>query len=289
MNGVLLVNKEQGLTSQDVVSRVKRILNIKKAGHAGTLDPLATGVVVVLLGEATKISNYLLEESKEYQAEVVIGVATDTEDATGTILATKNVNTVDSVDVDRIIQGLIGKQLQIPPMYSAIKLEGKKLYELARKGITIKREPREIEVFDIKRTNDIEVVDGKGKFSFVTRVSKGTYIRTLCTEIGNRLEYPAHMSKLERISSGNFHISSSYTLKEISDGKYKILSALDALKGRMIVEIDDNEYSRVKNGMILGNKEKYQNNGLIILSYHGELVGIYKKTEEHYKAERVWN
>lgn len=289
MNGILLVDKEQGLTSQDVVSRVKRLLNLKKAGHAGTLDPLATGVMVVLLGEATKLSNYLLTADKVYEAEITLGIATDTEDSLGTVIAEKTVGLIAVELIDQVLADLIGDQQQIPPMFSAIKASGKKLYELARQGISIPREARHIEILSLKRTSDIFYENNTLKFSFLTRVTKGTYIRTLCTEIGARLDYPAHMSALKRVASGNFTIDACYTLQDVSEGKYSILSPLEALKDEKIVALDEEEYRRVKNGMSLPLNDKFANHDLVVLQYDNELVAIYKKSEFNYKAERVWN
>lgn len=289
MDGILLINKEQGFTSQDVVSKVKKILNLKKAGHAGTLDPMATGLIVVLLEEATKLSSYLLNEEKVYEAEVTLGIATDTEDRTGTIVSSKTVDRLDIGYLDRILKGLIGKQEQIPPMFSAIKSSGKKLYELARQGISIPREARQIEILDLKRTSEVYYEDGIAKFSFITRVTKGTYIRTLCTEIGFRLNYPAHMSALKRLASGKFTLEQSFSFEELVAGKVEIISPLQAMADRKIVRLDEKEYKKVKNGMTLANKEKFAGCDLVVLEYQNRLVAIYKKDEKGYKAERVWN
>ncbi len=289
MDGILLINKEQGYTSQDVVSKVKRILNLKKVGHAGTLDPMATGLVVILLEEATKLSSYLLNEEKIYEAEITLGIATDTEDKTGTIISSKLVDPIDLNLLDQILIDLIGKQEQIPPMFSAIKSSGKKLYELARQGISIPREARPIEILDLHRNSDVTYEDGAAKFSFIARVTKGTYIRTLCVEIGARLNYPAHMSALKRLSSGKFTLENSFSLEELLVGKVEIISPLQAMGDRKIVTLDEEEYKKVKNGMILSKKDKFAECDLVVLEYQNKLVAIYKKDEKGYKAERVWN
>lgn len=289
MDGILLINKEQGYTSQDVVSKVKRILNLKKVGHAGTLDPMATGLVVILLEEATKLSSYLLNEEKVYEAEITLGIATDTEDKTGTIVSSKLVDPIDLNLLDQILIDLIGKQEQIPPMFSAIKSSGKKLYELARQGISIPREARPIEILDLHRNSDVTYEDGAAKFSFIARVTKGTYIRTLCVEIGARLNYPAHMSALKRLSSGKFTLENSFSLEELLVGKVEIISPLQAMGDRKIVTLDEEEYKKVKNGMILSKKDKFAECDLVVLEYQNKLVAIYKKDEKGYKAERVWN
>ncbi|MDD3348374.1 MAG: tRNA pseudouridine(55) synthase TruB [Bacilli bacterium] len=289
MDGIVLINKEQGLTSQDVVSRVKRLLNLKKVGHAGTLDPLATGVVVVLLEEATKLSNYLLNEEKVYEAEITIGVATDTEDATGKIIDSKKVLPIEIAAIDRVLADLVGELEQIPPMFSAIKTSGKKLYELARQGLSIPRAARRIEIRSLTRTSEAFYEQDVLKFSFITRVTKGTYIRTLCTEIGARLQYPAHMSALKRLASGKFTLEQCVKLEDIASGNFKMICPLAAMSDQKIVKLDNQEYQRVKNGMTLESKEKFSDCDLIVLEYQDKLVAIYKKDEKGYRAERVWN
>ncbi|HEY8395643.1 MAG TPA: tRNA pseudouridine(55) synthase TruB, partial [Bacilli bacterium] len=176
MNGILLVYKEKGMTSNAVIQKIKKILQVKKIGHAGTLDPLATGLLVVLINGATKLSNYLLNQEKEYLAEITIGIATSTEDAEGEIIACKEVS--ESLDPDPILRSLIGKRLQVPPLYSALKKDGKKLYEYAREGVEVERKAREIEIYALERRSPVRYENGTAKFSFYCKVSKGTYIRT---------------------------------------------------------------------------------------------------------------
>lgn len=291
INGIILVNKPEGWTSQDVLSKLKRHFHIDKIGHAGTLDPLATGVLVVLLGTSTKLSDYLLSDEKEYECEILIGKSSDTEDITGTILEKKKVTKID--DIDEILEGLKGVLEQEPPMYSSVRYNGRKLYELARDGVVVEREKRKIKIKNLKRTSDLNYEDDCCKFSFQSLVSKGTYIRTLCVEIGLRLGYPALMTKLKRIKSGQFTIDNCYELSDILNDKYTILSNYEAIKNKKnIVIINEYLYNRVVNGMKIRVDSDYD---FIYLVYNDQLIGIYEKDESYninnksYMAKRVWN
>lgn len=211
MNGTINVNKPVGFTSHDVVAKLRGILSTKRIGHTGTLDPDATGVLPICVGTATKAAEFLTAEQKEYVAEVTLGAETDTQDASGTVLRFVAVHVTEE-DVSAAVRQFVGEIAQTPPMYSAIKQDGKRLYELAREGKTVERKPRivtidaiVIESFDLEHK----------KFSMRVRCSKGTYIRTLCQDIGERLGCFAHMSALCRTRSGGFRIEDAYTLPEI--------------------------------------------------------------------------
>ncbi len=211
MNGVININKPLGMTSHDVVYRLRRLLSVKKIGHTGTLDPDATGVLPMCIGRATKVADMLTAKDKQYIAEVTLGSATDTLDASGTVTEMTDVN-VGAEDIRRTVAEFIGDIEQIPPMYSAIKVDGKKLYELARNGVEVEREPRQVRIDNIEILKfDLE----NKKFSIRVDCSKGTYIRTLCDDIGRKLGCFAHMSGLERTKSGIFDISEAYTLEEV--------------------------------------------------------------------------
>lgn len=291
INGIILVNKPKDWTSQDVLSKLKRYFHVDKIGHAGTLDPLATGLLVVLLGASTKLSDYLLSDEKEYECEILIGKATDTEDITGTVLAEKEVENIENID--EILQGLVGTLEQEPPMYSSVRYQGRKLYELAREGLTVERNKRTIEVRQINRISDLQYGNKTCKFKFNASVSKGTYIRTLCVEIGLRTGNPALMSNLKRIKSGKFHLEKAYDLNDILNGKYEILSNYSAIEDKEnIVQINDFLYNRVLHGMKIRVDSNYDS---IYLVHNNELVGIYEKDQSYndsnksYKAKRVWN
>ena len=292
VNGIILVNKPKGWTSQDVLSKLKKHFHVDRIGHAGTLDPLATGLLVVLLGTSTKLSDYLLSDEKEYECEILIGKASDTEDITGNILDKKDVlNPIDNID--EILNGLVGTLEQEPPMYSSVRYNGRKLYELARDGITVERTKRTIEVRKINRINELNYSNNECKFKFNSVVSKGTYIRTLCVEIGNRAGYPALMSELKRIKSGKFHLENGYELSQILNNDFEILSNYSAIVDRKnIVVINDFLYNRVLHGMKIRVESDFDS---IFLVHNNELVGIYEKdssytvTNKSYKAKRVWN
>lgn len=229
MNGVININKPIGITSHDVVYRLRRLLSIKKIGHTGTLDPDATGVLPMCIGRATKMADMLTAQDKQYIAEVTLGTATDTLDKTGTVTETAPVNVTEE-NIRSVAAEFVGDIEQIPPMYSAIKINGKKLYELAREGKEAERTPRCIHI------ENIEVLDinlAENKFSMRVDCSKGTYIRTLCDDIGRRLGCFAHMSGLIRTRSGRFNIEKSYTLEQIEEmmnkEDYSFLTPIDAI------------------------------------------------------------
>lgn len=212
--GILIINKPEGFTSQDVVSKVKKILNIKKAGHTGTLDPMATGVLPVLLGNYTKISKYLIEHDKMYTAKLKLGIKTDTGDIQGTIIeeVTVSENILDEKNVVDVFNKFIGKQKQIPPMYSAIKVNGKKLYEYARNGENVEVMPRDIEIYNI---DNIKEYKEQKEIEFSVKCSKGTYIRVLCEDLAKSLGTIGCMSALRRDISGEFRLEDSITFENL--------------------------------------------------------------------------
>ena len=210
-NGIINIYKEQGYTSFDVVAKLRGILKMRKIGHTGTLDPDATGVLPVVLGSATKLVDMLTDKKKEYIATLRLGITTDTLDITGTVLS-ENTPDVSEGEVRDAILSFIGPQLQTPPMYSAIKVNGRKLYELAREGIEIERQKRSIEIFDIEIL-DMSLPDIRLR----VECSKGTYIRSLCADIGDRLSCGAVMTSLMRTKSGDFAIDRAYTLREVEE------------------------------------------------------------------------
>lgn len=217
LNGILLVNKPKGLTSHDVVSFVRRTLKIKKVGHTGTLDPLATGLLVLLLGKYTKLSNEITHDVKEYKVEVKLGIKTDTLDITGEVLEAKETN-IDEKELKTIILSFIGKYNQEVPIYSAVKVDGKKLYEYAREGKTVVLPKKEVNILDI---SSIKI--NKKSFSFNTTVSSGTYIRSLVRDICAKANILGSVSNLERISVGNYNIKDSYTLEDIENNNFKLI------------------------------------------------------------------
>ena len=211
MDGVLNIRKEKGYTSFDVVAKLRGILHMKKIGHTGTLDPEAEGVLPVVLGKATKLVDLLTEKQKTYEALLHLGLETDTQDMTGTVLEEKPVEVTEE-EVRTVIRSFLGEQQQIPPMYSALKVDGKKLYELAREGKTVERKPRAVQFYEI----EIKKI-GLPYVRFSVTCSKGTYIRTLCHDIGQKLGCGGCMEELLRTRSGNFVWEDSMTLAQVEE------------------------------------------------------------------------
>ena len=210
--GVLAVYKKEGMTSHDVVNRVRRLYNTKRVGHAGTLDPMATGVLVVLVGRAAKACEYISSDRKTYRATLRLGVTTDTEDITGEVL-TKSESIPDSEAVKAVCREFVGSLKQIPPMYSALKVGGQKLYDLARQGITVEREARDITVYSL----ECEPTDSDTDYVLTVECSGGTYIRTLCADIGARLGCGGVMATLERLEACGISYSECRSVEEIEE------------------------------------------------------------------------
>ena len=211
MDGVLNIRKEKGFTSFDVVAKLRGILHMKKIGHTGTLDPEAEGVLPVVLGKATKLVDLLTDKQKTYEALMHLGLETDTQDMTGTVLCEKTVE-VSEEEVEAVIRGFVGEYKQIPPMYSALKVDGKKLYELAREGKTVERKARTVHFYEI----DIKEIN-LPYVRFSVTCSKGTYIRTLCHDIGQKLGCGGCMEELTRTKVGRFELKDSLKLEELRD------------------------------------------------------------------------
>ena len=210
MNGIICIDKPQGFTSFDVVAKLRGITKIRRIGHAGTLDPMATGVLPVFIGRATKACDMLPDSDKEYEAEFKLGIVTDTQDSTGDILSQCDARITESA-LKNAVDGFMGKQLQIPPMYSAVKVDGKRLYDLARQGIEVERKPREIEIYKIELLSfDENSQSGK----LVISCSKGTYIRTICHDLGQKLGVGAVMTALRRTRAAGFSLSDCITIEE---------------------------------------------------------------------------
>ena len=252
MDGIILINKEKNYTSHDVVNKVKRITK-SKVGHTGTLDPNATGVLPLLLGNATKISKYLINHDKEYEVFLQLGTKTDTADAEGKIIEEKDVN-IDSLseeNVKKVLSTFLGKQKQTPPMYSAIKVNGKKLYQYARQGQEVEIKPREIEIYKIKLIN----LDKKQKqISLVVSCSKGTYIRSLCEEIADRLGTVGFMKELNRTKVGEFNIKDCVTVEEFEEKYNKndfsdIITIEEIFKENPKIELDNLNIKQYLNGV----------------------------------------
>lgn len=282
MDGYLLVNKHRGPTSHDVVTDMRRIFRTKKVGHTGTLDPLATGLMVVLVGKATKAADYIISEDKSYIATMRLGAVSDTLDSTGNITELEHKEISDEI-ILKTLNSFLGKSMQTPPMYSAKKINGKKLYELAREGKDVKRKPVDIEISDIK------LLSREGdEISFFVHCSKGTYIRSLIDDFGKKLNYGAIMTSLERTQTGDFSIDKhkAYTVDEIEKCRdlKSLLFPLDTVfKKYPKIVMDERNEEYIKNGIPYDFKK-----GRIKNKYKvGDLLRVYNKRNEFFAVMEV--
>lgn len=265
--GIIIVNKEQDMTSRDVINILTKIFKTKKIGHTGTLDPIATGVLVVCLGKATKLCDLLTSSYKEYIATIKLGIKTDTLDITGTILEKKDF-LVNEEQIKKVLASFKGKSIQKTPIYSAVKVNGKKLYEYAREGKSVELPKREINI------SNIELLSFKDdEITFKTTVSKGTYIRALIDDICKKLNTIGTMSSLIRTKQGKFKIEESYSLTDIKNNNYKILSLEEVLSELETIEIDNELYEKVKNGSII---DKIFHDDKACLVYNDKIIAIYQ-------------
>ena len=272
MNGVLLVNKPIDFTSRDVVNKLTKIFNTKKIGHTGTLDPIATGVLVICIGRSTKLCDILTSKYKEYIATIKLGTKTDTLDTMGTILEEQEVKKYTKEEITKVLNSFLGKSIQETPIYSAVKVNGKKLYEYAREGISVELPKREI---DIK---SIELLDYKdNEIIFKTTVSKGTYIRALINDICTKLKTIGTMSSLVRTKQGEFNLEDCYTLEDIESGNYKILSNEEVLSNIETIDISEDLLKPVSNGAVIN---KIFKSDMACLKYQNKIIAIYKTYEK---------
>jgi len=258
MNGILNIFKPKGISSYQVVKEVRSILNVPKAGHTGTLDPSASGVLLICLGQATKIAEFLVGMKKHYQGEMILGVSTDSQDSEGKIIGKKEVGTdIDEKRIRDIFQKYEGTISQIPPMFSAAHYKGKRLYHLARKGIEVKRSPKEVKIYQFNLINFDQRVNPIVKFEVVC--SKGTYVRTLCNDIGNELGCGAHLSNLVRKKVGNFSIEDSINLEEFREdktlGKKYLISIDSALEELDKITAKSEAIKTVLNGGVISSEQ----------------------------------
>lgn len=270
MDGILNILKPPGMTSFDVVALLRGLLETRKIGHAGTLDPMAAGVLPVCAGRATRAIEFMMDKDKLYRAELTLGVTTDTQDSSGKVLSSCDVNCSDNEIIDAI-GSFTGSYKQVPPMYSALRVGGKRLYELAREGAEIERQSREVSIFS-SEVADIDRSDGT-KVLFDVHCSKGTYIRTLCADIGERLGCGGHMSFLLRKRAGAFDLASSYTLERLAEMKDSgtIQNSLTGIDSVFIelprFELNSDSEKKFKNGMAVPASDSAGTPGSLIRVY----------------------
>ncbi|MBB5147830.1 MULTISPECIES: tRNA pseudouridine(55) synthase TruB [Ureibacillus] len=284
MNGILPLWKERGLTSHDCVFQLRKILKYKKIGHTGTLDPAVEGVLPICIGQATRIAEYITDTGKTYEATVAIGRSTTTEDAEGeTVEEDLSYKVITREQLQKVLSQLTGEIEQIPPMYSAVKVNGIKLYEYARKGIEVDRPSRKVTIHELQLLDDQAIFEGE-EITFHIRIkcSKGTYIRTLAVQIGQLLGYPSHMASLVRTASGNFTKADCYTLRDIEkaveEGTFEqlLLPIEDALTYPFI-EVDESNEKKICNGQILKVHSLLKQEEKIVFSRNGKAIAVYKK------------
>lgn len=302
MDGILAIHKEVGMTSHDVVFKLRKILKTKKVGHTGTLDPEVSGVLPICVGKATRVSDYVMESGKSYRAEVTIGVSTTTEDQTGEIVDQKRVdqNLWDKDEIIATLKQLEGDIEQIPPMYSAVKVNGKKLYEYARQNIEVERPVRRVHINSIDLISDIIYENDICKFEIEVECGKGTYIRTLATQIGTLLNYPAHMSHLIRLKSGGFTLNQAIKLDDLreiveQDKLQDVILPLEyGLNGLTKITVHDkNIVTRIQNGQKIEKSliDESKHDGEFVVWYEDKAIAImdtYDKNETLYKPKKVF-
>lgn len=276
MDGILIINKPKQNTSHDVVAKVKKICG-EKVGHTGTLDPMATGVLPLLLGQGTKLSKYLINHDKTYIATIQLGKKTDTLDSEGSILEERIVDgkLLNKENVQRVLECQIGKQIQTPPIYSAIKVNGKKLYEYARKGVEVEIPKREIEIYNIEL---LDINEKDKTIEFKVHCSKGTYIRTLCENIAEKLGTIGYMKELNRVQVGQFNLNQAFTVEELEKNKENekflnqhLITVQNFFEKYPIIELKEEKLKLFLNGVQLTNNN---DDGLYQIKVNNVVVGI---------------
>ena len=272
MNGIIVIDKPKDYTSRDIVNIVSKKLNTKKVGHTGTLDPLATGVLVLPIGRALKVSELLTSNTKEYIAEVILGYETDMLDITGTEIK-RNIPSVTKEELLKVLKSYIGKYNQEVPLYSAVKVGGRKLYEYARSGTPVIPPSKEVEVYSLELISDLKHINGAVEFTIRCEVSKGTYIRSLIRDIAYSLNTYGTMKNLIRTRQGIFTLKDAYTLKDIEENNYKLLSIKECLPNIKTTVIEESLLTKVKNGMVLD--KFFKENISLLLDKEGKEIAIY--------------
>ena len=290
MNGILIVNKPKQYTSHDVVAKVKKICG-EKVGHTGTLDPMATGVLPLLIGQGTKLSKYLINHDKIYVSTIQLGKKTDTLDSEGNIIEEKaaDIKLLNKENVQKVLDFQKGKQTQTPPIYSAIKVNGKKLYEYARKGVEVEIPKREIEIYNIELLN---INEKDQTIEFKVHCSKGTYIRTLCENIAENLETIGYMKELNRIQVGQFNLNQSVTVEELEQNRENekfwnqhLITIQKFFENYPIIDLKKEKLNLFLNGVQLTNNN---NDGLYQIKVNNTIIGIGNIKNKLLKREIIY-
>lgn len=282
MDGIIIINKPKNYTSHDIVQKAKKLLN-EKVGHTGTLDPMATGVLPLLIGKGTLCSKYLINHDKIYEVQLTLGSKTDTADREGKIIEEKEIpqNTFQKEAIEKVLQSFLGKQEQIPPIYSAIKVKGKKLYEYARKGQTVEIQPRLIEIYEIKL---LRMKEKEKQIEFQVHCSKGTYIRSLCEDIAERLHTVGYMSELNRIQVGEFSINEAISLQQLQEGKISYITMEELFREKQAISLEKQRLQPFLNGVKLTMK---QQDGVYRIYVDEKFIGIGIVNKEFLKRDII--
>ncbi|MFT8470352.1 tRNA pseudouridine(55) synthase TruB [Oenococcus sp.] len=290
-NGIVLIDKPAGMTSFDVVSKMRQVFHQKQVGHTGTLDPSVTGLLVIVLGKATKLIDFLQQSEKQYHADMILGIKTDTQDLDGQIIETLPIKKpISELKLQQTLTTFLGQNLQVPPMYSAIKVNGKRLYDLARKGQTVERKARSITISQLDQIGASHFDQGAGRqyLSFTATVSKGTYIRTLVEDIGASMAVPAVMKKLRRLAADGYRVDQAVPLEELlknpSPDQF-VIPLEKLLKQLPMVAIKQADWQLVQHGAWLRDLET--DAPLVRIFYDQSMQAIYKKDQGLYRPEKM--
>ncbi len=287
LNGILVIDKDKGMTSADVVYHLRRVLHIRKIGHAGTLDPEVTGVLPIAIGQATKLIEMMHTRPKEYIGTGLFGYSTDSYDATGTVLKEKKlIQPFSGAEIQENMNKFVGEIVQVPPIYSAVKVNGKHLYEYAREEIEVERPQRKVEVkqYDLTKEPVFDINTGQESFDFKIKCSKGTYVRSLVNDLGEKLDCPATMTYLRRTASSGFDITQAVKLKEIEENPKKateLIQPIDAFfKEYTQVDLTEEKWLKVKNGAGISLETNAKK---VALRYNKKVKAIYEKKGKLYR------
>lgn len=287
LNGILVIDKDKGMTSADVVYHLRRVLHIRKIGHAGTLDPEVTGVLPIAIGQATKLIEMMHTRPKEYIGTELFGYSTDSYDATGTVLKEKKlIQPFSGAEIQENMNKFVGEIVQVPPIYSAVKVNGKHLYEYAREEIEVERPQRKVEVkqYDLTKEPVFDINTGQESFDFKIKCSKGTYVRSLVNDLGEKLDCPATMTYLRRTASSGFDITQAVKLKEIEENPKKateLIQPIDAFfKEYTQVDLTEEKWLKVKNGAGISLETNAKK---VALRYNKKVKAIYEKKGKLYR------
>lgn len=294
--GFLNINKAPGLTSHDVVAHLRRAARHMtgqkvKVGHAGTLDPMATGVLIICIGPATRLSEYVMASTKRYVARVRLGISTDTEDAEGEVIASQDASGISQMDVENLLPQFIGAIEQIPPMYSAIKQDGRKLYELARKGETVERKARHVVIEQLQLRDWSDAASHTPEFTLEITCSAGTYIRSLARDIGDYLGVGAHLSGLVRSASGNFMLENAHELDKImaaSDWAAMLIEPQSALRSLPVVHLNASDMRDIVHGRTISRDAEIAEDVAQALAPDGRFAAILKAGDGIWRPHKVF-